>query len=194
MGDGIAPAPRRLPGRPREKALVPLDPAEAASCHPAYEAMYEAYGLTGGSYAAALAMVKEFWDEAQQGGLPDVRTVQRWGRDDHWDARLLQEIQERGDKQTALVNLGLQQLQLLAIRGARDILLEEGNPKFAVAKRGVFRDVMFLTGVGILGNRYGRIDTAAASEPAVNPDEDLSTEELIEQTADDYQQWRRRQA
>ena len=187
-GAGNLVALRPLPGRPRTKRRDVAPPSAEASRHPAYEPLFEAHAYVGGSTAAALALVAEFWDEAEQGSLPDERTVQRWARDDEWDRRWLTEIQERGDKQTALVNLGLQGLQLLAIRGAREILLEQGNPKFATAKRGIFRDVMFLSGAGIIGSRYGAVDTSAAREDQdiATTDADLSTDELLARQAAEY--------
>ena len=185
---------RTLAGRPRTTALTVVPPPAETDQHPAYAPLYEATCYVGGSIASARALVAEFWDEASQGPLPDERTVQRWARADQWDGRWLREIQERGEKQTALVNVALQGLQLLAIRAARDILLEEGNPKFATAKRGVFRDVMFLTGVGIMGARYGPIDTDAGADPDdpddAHADAHLTTDELLARQAGEYRQTR----
>jgi hypothetical protein len=148
------------------------DDEDLGYLHPAYNALFEAATWTGGVIAQAYAMVEEVWDSETQGPLPVLLTVQRWAARDGWMERIGQEILQHGDRQTALVNLGLQTLQRLAIKAAREVLLEIGDPKFAAAKRGLFRDIMWLTGAGIIGARYGHIDASVSAALTADADDD----------------------
>ena len=156
MTDEPQADPRPVP-TPLRRGDVDVDaeqrPATFDEHHPAYAAIFEATRFTGGSAQAALARVRDSWDEAVDGSLPDARTVQRAAKRDNWQLRLWQEIAAAPGRFDATMAIAAKANVPLAIEAQRRLLLggEGIDPKLANAVRGVARDVLFIAGAGLMG-------------------------------------------
>jgi hypothetical protein len=152
--------------------------------HPAYDAAFEAYLVTGGVVARSHKLLEEMWDPNLYGAdVPNEQTLRKWVREDDWKPICRAYALENKPRIRESLNADILLRMGDALEVVTDIMHdnEPDHAKINSVKLGAANRILTLGAAGVQETRYGDLpDHNQDAREAVARVRQMTPEEILE--------------